>query len=248
MAGTPVAAAPALRPGVDLPAPSHPIGTGLPYSRVMRTPSLRRLLLQFAASGLIAVLLVTFAALFAFRRAGERESVQDARRVTELIANTVIKPHLKDSIVSGDEQAINELDRVVKPHVVTEPIIRVKVWAPDGRIVYSDEPRLIGKRYPLEPDELAAFSRPGASPAGVSDLSRPGDRFERKEKKLLEVYARVTTKNGRMLLFEAYLRFSAVSATGHRIWFAFAPALVLCLVLLWLTQGPLRLLRGRPAA
>src|SRR5205823_7271876 len=139
MAGRPIAAQPALLPGRDPPAPAQPIGPGLPYSRLMRTPSLRRLLLQFAASGLIAVPLVALAAIFAFRRAGERESVQDARRVTELIADTVIKPHLFDAIVKEDPAAIKALDHVVKPHVVRAPIVRVKVWAPSGRIVYSDE-------------------------------------------------------------------------------------------------------------
>ncbi|MFL5928846.1 MAG: sensor histidine kinase [Gaiellaceae bacterium] len=211
----------------------------------MRTPSLRRLLLQFAASGLIAVLLVALAAVFAFRRAGEHESVRDARRVTELIASTVIEPRLRDSVVRGDPAAIRALDRVVKSHVVQPPIVRVKVWARDGRIVYSDEPRLIGTRYRLEPEERAAFTASGAAPAEVSDLSRPENRFERQEKKLLEVYAPVTTNKGRKLLFEMYLRFSSVSATGRRIWFAFAPALLLGLVLLWLAQVPLAMSLAR---
>src|SRR5262245_33647795 len=245
MAGTPIATTPALRRGRDAPAPPQAAGTGLPHSRLMRTPSLRRLLLQFAASGLIAVLLVALAAIFAFRRAGEHESVQDARRVTELIANSVIQPHLRDSIVHGDPAAIAALDNVVKPEVVKDPIVRVKLWSPDGRIVYSDEPRLIGNRYELDPDEHAAFSAAGAAPAEVSDLSRPADRFGRRDHKLLDGDARVTTDNGRRLLFETYLRFSSVSATGRRIWVAFAPALVAGLILLWLAQVPLALSLAR---
>jgi hypothetical protein len=98
--------------------------------------------------------------------------------VTELIANTVIQPHLRDSIVRGDLAAIAALDKVVKPDVVQDPIVRVKLWAPDGRIVYSDEPRLIGDRYKLDPDARAAFNSTGAAPAEVSDLSRPENRFE----------------------------------------------------------------------
>ena len=204
----------------------------------MRSPSLRRLLLQFMASGLIAVLLVALAAIFFFRRAGERESVRDARRVTELIATTIIHPHLRDSIVKGDPAAIEALNNVVKPDVVRDPVVRVKIWAPDGRIVYSDEPRLIGSRYQLDPDERAVFTG-GTAPAEISDLTRPENRFERPEKKLLEVYAPVKTDKNRRLLFETYLRFSSVSATGHRIWFAFAPALLIGLLLLWLAMVPL---------
>ena len=206
----------------------------------MRTASLRRLLLQFAASGLIAVLLVTLAAVFVFRRQGEHESVRNARDVTELIARTLIQPHLRDSIVREDPRAIAELDRVVRPEVVRDPVVRVKVWAPDGRIVYSDEPRLIGSRYRLDPTEQAAFHG-GEVPAEITDLSHPENRFERGAKKLLEVYAPVKTRGGRTLLFEDYLRYSSVTATGHQIWFAFAPALVTGLLILWLAQVPLAL-------
>lgn len=209
----------------------------------MRSPSLRRLLLQFAASGLIAVLLVALAAIFVFRRQGEHESMRDARRVTELIAHTVIQPRL-DSIVQGDPEAISELDHVVRRSVVRDPVVRVKLWAADGRIVYSDEHRLIGQRYRLDREEQLAF-KGGEVPAGISDLSHPENRFERGQKKLLEVYAPVKTRSGRTLLFEAYLRFSSVAATGRKIWIAFAPALVVGLLLLWLAQVPLALSLGR---
>ena len=210
----------------------------------MCTASLTRLLLQFAASGLIAVLLVALAAGYAFRRAGEHESIRDARRVTELIAANVIEPHLRNSIVSGDPAAIAELDRVVRPGVVDDPIVRVKLWSSDGRIVYSDEPRLIGERFRLHDEERAAFTGDEV-PAEISNLSNPENRFERGEKKLLEVYAPVKTPNGQTLLFESYLRFSSVSASGHRIWVTFVPALLFGLLLLWLTQVPLALSLGR---
>jgi two-component system, NarL family, sensor kinase len=232
------ATTPTLRPRARTNPPGEPRERGRPYLAVMRTPSLQRLLLQFAASGLIAVLLVALASVYVFRRAGERESVRDARRVTELIASTVIQPRLRDSIVRGDGAAIKALDRVVKPQIIRDPIVRVKIWAPDGRIVYSDEPRLIGSQYQLDPDEVAAF-RGGPAPAEISDLARPENRFERSDRKLLEVYARVKTSSGRTLLYEDYLRFSSVSAGGRRIWSAFAPALIVGLVLLWLAQVPL---------
>jgi two-component system, NarL family, sensor kinase len=243
-----IAATPTLRPRARTRLRRDPRGQGLSYAALMRTPSLQRLLLQFAASGLVAVLLVALASVYVFRRAGERESIRNARRVTELIASTVIQPRLRDSIVGGDSAAIQALDPVVKRNVIKDPIVRVKIWAPDGRIVYSDEPRLIGSRYVLDPEEVAAF-RGGEAPAEISDLTRPENRFERGNDKLLEVYAPVKTPSGRTLLYEDYLRFSSVSAGGRRIWSAFAPALLVGLVLLWLAMVPLafslaRRLRG----
>jgi signal transduction histidine kinase len=115
--------------------------------------------------------------------------------------------------------------------------VRVKLWSQDGRIVYSDEPRLIGNRYRLAADDLEAL-RTGKVVAELSDLSRPENRYERPKGKLLEVYLPVHTPSGRPLLFESYLRYSSVVADGRDIWRSFAPALLAALVLLWLLQVP----------
>jgi hypothetical protein len=80
-------------------------------SRVVRVPDHRRegspgrLLLQFGASGLVAVLVVFAAGTYAARRVGERESVRDARALTELLAQTAIEPHLRNGILTGDTTA-----------------------------------------------------------------------------------------------------------------------------------------------
>ena len=52
----------------------------------------------------------------------------------------------------------------------------------------------------------------GRMQADVSYLTKPENRFERPQKKLLEVYLPVRTPSGRRLLFEAYFKYSAVSA------------------------------------
>jgi signal transduction histidine kinase len=122
--------------------------------------------------------------------------------------------------------------------VLRNPVVRVKLWTPRGRIAYSDEPRLIGSRYPLADDEVAALNGAGVE-AGISDLSAPENRYERPQRKLLEVYMPVHTQSGRPLLFEAYLRFSDVAASGRKVWLAFLPGVFAALLLLWLLQLPI---------
>ena len=39
------------------------------------------------------------------------------------------------------------MDRTVRNRLLTNPVVRVKIWDSSGRIVYSDEPALIGVRY-----------------------------------------------------------------------------------------------------
>ena len=52
--------------------------------------------------------------------------------------------------------------------------MRVKIWTADGRIVYSDEPRLIGSRYPLDDSKLEVL-RTGGARAERSDARRTGE-------------------------------------------------------------------------
>jgi signal transduction histidine kinase len=128
--------------------------------------------------------------------------------------------------------------------------VRVKIWSADGRILYSDEPRIVGTRYALGEDEIGTL-RSGQSEAEVSDLSRPENRFERQYRKLLEVYLGIRTPAGPRVLFETYQRYSSVAASGRRLWQTFLPALLGALVLLYLVQVPLagslvrRLRRGQ---
>jgi two-component system NarL family sensor kinase len=188
-------------------------------------PPGRRLFLQFALSGLVAMLVVALAATIVLRRAGETESVRDARRLTEVLGRSVVAPNLDDGVVRGNRVQLATFDRIVHERVLRNPVVRVKLWTADGRIAYSDEPRLIGSRYALGDDELATLSGNGVE-AGISDLSAPENRYERPRRKLLEVYMPVHTQSGRPLLFETYLRFSDVAASGRKVWLAFLPALV----------------------
>ena len=213
---------------------------GVSREHPVRGPRFRSLFAQFAVSGLVAVLVVALGATFVLRRAGQHESVRDARRLTEVIGRSVIEPNLSAAVVRGDRTAVDGFDRLVRRRVIVSPVVRVKLWRRDGTIVYSDKRQLVGARYPLENDERAALAS-GRVDAGISDLNRPENRFERRERKLLEVYMPVSTSTGERLLFEAYLRYSDVAARGRRVWLTFVPALLAALLLLWLVQLPLAL-------
>ena len=217
---------------------------GAAFTTSAKSPSLARLVTQFAVSGLVALLVVAMTAAIVLRRTGVKESIRDARQVTQVLGTAVIEPSLTDEVVRGDPAALAAFDRVVRERVVQGPVVRVKLWAPDGRIVYSDEPRLVGLHYPLEDEQESALATRKVA-AELSDLTRPENRYERTERELLEVYMPVRTPSGRPLLFESYLQFSSVTASGRKIWLTFAPALLAALVLLWLFQLPLATSLGR---
>lgn len=193
---------------------------------------------QFLLAGAAALVLVGFATSIAARRVGEREAIADVRTTTVIRAQGVVTPVLSDTLLTGDAAAVQRLDTVVREAVLDEDLVRVKLWTADGRIVYADEPQLIGQQFALGTDELEAMAT-GRIEAEVSDLSRPENQFERGFGKLLEVYLPVRTPNGDVLLFEAYHDYALVSENGDRLWRSFAPISIGALVMLEVVQVPL---------
>jgi signal transduction histidine kinase len=191
----------------------------------------------FALVGLLAAGLLAFGSILASRRAATDAAIRDSRHDAEVVARTAVEPALTDGVLTRDANSIAQLDRVVRSRVLDENLVRVKVWAADGRILYSNEPRLIGSTYTLGADEQAAL-RSGRAVADVSDLSRPENRFDRAFHKLLEVYLPVRTPTGKSVLFEAYFRYDTVTAGANRILAQFAPIMLGSLLALELLQIP----------
>jgi signal transduction histidine kinase len=213
-------------------------------ARRIRLNSVTTAVLQFALSGLLAVAALGFVAVRLLQDTGRREAIRDAKEVTRLAGEGIVAPGIGAGLLQGRHDAIARLDTIVRRQVLRDPVVRVKIWSAAGRILYSDEHALIGGRYALAEDELTAL-RTGGVDAEVSDLSKPENRFERSQHKLLEVYQGLRAPGGQRLLFETYQRYSSVAASGRRLWLSFAPALIIALVLLELVQIPLALALAR---
>jgi signal transduction histidine kinase len=204
---------------------------------VPRPSSVAGAVAQFVVAGLVAVIAFGAASIFLLRELGRREAVNDARELAVVAAQGIVEPALA-GVPSGGRDAIARLDRIVQERVLSDRVVRVKIWSPDGRIVYSDEPRLIGARYRLGEDEREALAD-GRPQAELSDLSRPENRFERGQGDLYEVYTRVRAPDGTPLLFETYQRSSSLVSRGRDVWRPFAVPLLASVILLWLVQVPL---------
>jgi signal transduction histidine kinase len=197
-----------------------------------------RSLVQFALVALAAVVLLGVLATAVLRHQTRDEAIREAKDLTRLAGRGIAQPALTPGIYTGDPAARRRVWLALRKQVLTEPVVRVKIWTADGRILWSDEPRLIGDRFPLGQEETEAL-RKGRTNAEVSDLTRPENRFERNYEKLLEVYLPIRGPGGRPLLFEAYSRFSSVTQSGRRQAGALLLPLIGTLFLLWLATLPL---------
>ncbi|WP_315095613.1 histidine kinase [uncultured Cellulomonas sp.] len=192
---------------------------------------------QLVAAAAVVLVVVALLGLTASRRIAERESVNDAARRTDLVADVVVQPALLDGIVDADPVAVAALDVAVHAHVLDDSIVRVKIWDESGRIVYSDEDRLVGREFPLGADEARVLQHPSTE-AEVSDLEEPENEFERGQGKLLEVYRPVWTPDGTPLLFETYSRYDAVTDRSTALWRGFAGITLTSLLLLVVLMLP----------
>lgn len=222
------------------PVPTHPIptqpapwirvaaGTTRPQERPLRR---RRVIVQVVVAALLVIVAVALVGIFAARKLAEAEAVTDAANIADLLAETVVQPELTDGLLTGDPAAMAAFDRVITEHVLSDAIVRVKLWDPSGRIVYSDEKALIGQVFSLGEEEIEVLQQPRIQ-ADVSDLDEPENVFERGRGKLLEAYRPVWTPNGTTLLFETYFRYDEVTARSGQLWRGFAGVTVSSILLL----------------
>jgi signal transduction histidine kinase len=194
--------------------------------------------LRFALAGLLAVVVVGAIAVALQRKAARDDAVQDAVTLAKLAGTAVIAPNVNQKLLDGDPQQVAKVNALAQSKLRGGGIVRIKVWDSDGRVVYSDLNSLIGKRFELPGDEREAFET-GEIEAELTNLKRPENRFDHLHGKLLEVYLRIKSTEGRPLLFEIYQRQASVTQTARRTWLAFAPALIGALLLLQLLQLPL---------
>ena len=207
-----------------------------PESHVLRSP-----VVQFLVVGLLATAAIMIGTRVLGTRAAHDEALVDARTLTEVLARSVAEPGIPRGLVDGNPGAVDRFDRLVTERLLVGGVRRLKVWTADGTIVYSDEVRLLGERFPLGADELAIL-REGGSEAEVSDLDEPENRYEAGGDGLVEVYTRVESPEGEPLLFETYFpaddiaeRRDEVVAPFSRITLgALAVLIAVATLLLWL--------------
>jgi signal transduction histidine kinase len=112
--------------------------------------------------------------------------------VTALYVDSFVAPHLQSLAESGqlDDEHLHQLDELLTGTPLGRRIVSFKVWLPDGRILYSSHPELIGRRFPVTPGLAAAFA--GEVQAHVSNLDEPENEYERRYwSRLIETYAPV---------------------------------------------------------
>ncbi len=198
----------------------------------------RSALRHFVVWSAATMLVLVTAAILIGGSIAKDSALQEARLRGATIANTVAAPLVDEEVRAGDPAATERLDQVMRARMTDGDLSRVKLWSRDGTILWSDEPALVGRRFPLEEDVKELFGSRRAT-AELSDLTKAENVGERDEGELLEVYAGTHDADAEPMVFEAYLSTARMRSDQRRIVFDILPLAIGGILLFQLTVLPL---------
>jgi two-component system, NarL family, sensor kinase len=202
-----------------------------------RAPTASSIVLRFAIGSAVAITVAVVGGYFALRSVATNEAKRETRtKVDE--AGQLVEATVGEGLLTGKPAAVSAVDDIVVARVLSDSIVRVKIWSANGRVLYSDDPAQIGGRYALDPGQRRLL-REGGSKVEVSDLTRPENRLDRGQGDLIEAYTRIRTPSGTPVLFEIYQRLGSVTANARRLLEALAPPILGAIALIVLVQAPL---------
>jgi signal transduction histidine kinase len=176
-----------------------------------------RLVRRFVLASLAAFVLIGAVVTVAMVRVVRERAEANAGFHAAYVVNAVLGPTLQgvplEKPLTGPE--LERVDEVVRNRILSDgQTVRVKLWSPDGTILYSDDRSLFGRTFPEEHGELQEVLG-GHIENGVSDLNEAENVGERGiASKLFQTY--LPLRNGvggkPVAVAELYQDYSAIQA------------------------------------
>src|SRR4051794_4797597 len=207
--------------------------------------------------GLVSAVAVIALALILVRDATSSirgEALTDARSIATLTANLRLAPLLtpRDMREGLTPAGRARLAGAVGGALESTKVVRAKLWSRDGRVIYSDDRKLVGRHFEIDDELREALG--GEIASEVSDLKNAGGARDRRYGQLVEVYVPLRFRaNSRPAgAFEVYLPYHSVAAriqrkARHTVLLTLGGLLMLWLALFRLVAGASRRLRRHAA-
>ncbi len=190
------------------------------------------------------MLVLAMGTVLVAERIARHQALDEARARGAGVADRLAAPLVDASLRTDTAASSDELDLVMGNRMADGSLSHVKLWDEDGRIIWSDQEDLVGRRFDLDEDVAALFGTEDVT-AEVSDLSKEENVEENSEGELLEVYAGTYDADGRPLVFEAYFPVDQMDKDARTLVVAFVPLVVGALMLFLLVVLPLGVMLSR---
>ena len=192
---------------------------------------------RFALCAGVALVIAAVAAFFFVRRYAVQHAEKTAVEHTEYLADSILPHQLRqfDFRLPATGGRLAALDRFAHQQLLSPGILRVKLYNPQGLVVYSSDHQLIGG-YSLEPDAMMAAFR-GDPVSDVSHLNDEGGTAQ--DRTVLESYARVSINGTRAGVVELYGDYAPIADDARSIFIPLAIGLAAVLIGLYLSFFPI---------
>ena len=197
-----------------------------------------RALAQHAVVSVMALVVVGATAAIVCVRVVQSQALRQAESSGKTIATSIVAPLVTPELYDLDPNAQKALDDKIRLRKDGSTILRIKVWSEDGRILYSDDTRLIGQSYPLDPDDRRVLENGGAE-SDISDLSKSENSLEKAFGESLEVYVGTKDTEQRPILVETYFKVGQLHADEAALIRRIVPVVLAALLVLGLLLVPL---------
>jgi signal transduction histidine kinase len=187
------------------------------------------------------ILLVGMAGIGAWITAQIQDGVVHRTGETAAVyVDTAVAPHLQELAAQAEISAAQkqELDALLNNTPLGEQIFAFKVWNRDGRVLYANNPALVGQTFPIKPELAKALN--GQVAAEISALDAAENVAERaRGKPLLEIYSPVyrAGTNDLIAVAEFYQTLDELQAdvaeTVRQTWFIVGGITVIMYLLLF---------------
>jgi len=203
-----------------------------------------RAVVQFLVRSLLALLVVGLATFLLASRVASREALHDAEVRGEGFATGVAAPLVNHGLREGHPPAVQRFDRVMRNRLEVGTITHIKVYDTDGRVIWADQPELVGRQFQFPPAVQARLGRDftvaGNPPAEA--LQRGDDEADAD---MYEVYAGAHDADGQPVVLETYWSSGSIDSQYDFVLWRLAPLSLGALFLLLVAIVPLGLSLAR---
>lgn len=186
------------------------------------------LLAQFSLISLVLFIIIGALLGWGLTQHLEKQALDQQQEILKSLVSPAISDLLKPDVLEKGAPALPVKSEEYKSIegalslLSGSGLVRLKVWNPNGLIVYSDQGDLVGQKYPVTGDLQEAFD--GATTADISPLGKAENAEERGYGELLEIYTPIWGSGGgkAKAVFEGYydiedLR-AKINSTNEFLW------------------------------
>ncbi|HET8905871.1 MAG TPA: sensor histidine kinase [Ktedonobacterales bacterium] len=165
--------------------------------------------------------------------------IKESATTTALYMDSFIAPNLQElsytkTLLPAHVAALGDL---LRKTTLGRQVVTFKVWDADGQVIYSTNPALIGRVFPIDEDQASSWR--GQVVAGISDLQNAENVEDRRfNTRLLQIYSPVRLNGTGQIIAvaEFYQSVDAleaeISAAQIRSWFVVGSAMTAIFLLL----------------